>query len=283
MSFESRGAEGLNYDRCRYGASRLSFRGPKASLEQPYVALVGGTEIFGRFCERTIGDALSAATGRTCVNLGTPNAGIDAVLQDAAALNVCREATLTIVQVMGAQNMSNRMYAVHPRRNDRFLKASGFLETLYRAVDFTRFHYTRHLLAALREESADRYALVLEELSMSWGARMRTFIEIVGKPVCLLWLADREPGPAGHDDPFGHEPLFVSEPVLAGVREMAQSFVSVVGTRDEIAAGRDRMVLGPSDLPVAEGLLGPVVHERAARLLEPVVEQVFAAREADPG
>ncbi len=36
---------------------------------------------------------------------------------------------------MGAQNLSNRFYAVHPRRNDRFLRASTLMKTIFREVD----------------------------------------------------------------------------------------------------------------------------------------------------
>jgi hypothetical protein len=60
----------------------------------------------------------------------------------------------------GAQNLSNRLYTVHPRRNDRFLRASGILRTIYRDVDFTEFHFTRHMLDHLRCLSEDRFDIV---------------------------------------------------------------------------------------------------------------------------
>ncbi len=61
---------------------------------------------------------------------------------------------MTVIQVMGAHNMSNRFYAVHPRRNDRFLRASlGCCKTIYPEVDFTEFNFTRHMLTALATHS----------------------------------------------------------------------------------------------------------------------------------
>ena len=77
---------------------------------------------------------------------------------------------MTVVQVMGAQNLTNRFYTVHPRRNDRFLRAAPDLQALYPEVDFTEFHFTRHLLRTLRWSSADRFEVVAEELRAVWVA-----------------------------------------------------------------------------------------------------------------
>ena len=40
---------GLDYRHCRYGTSRLAFRGPEARAESPYVAALGGSATFGKF------------------------------------------------------------------------------------------------------------------------------------------------------------------------------------------------------------------------------------------
>ena len=76
-----------------------------------------------------------------------------------------------MIQVSGAQNLSNRFHAVHPRRNDRFLRASTLLKTIYRDVDFTEFNFTRHLLTTLRDGPypADGYHL--------YGFRIATRID----------------------------------------------------------------------------------------------------------
>ena len=79
-------------------------------------------------------------------------------------LSACANAQVTVIQILGAHNMSNRFYTVHPRRNDRFLRASPMLRGIYHDVDFTEFNFTRHMLSRLREISEERFALVVEEL-----------------------------------------------------------------------------------------------------------------------
>ena len=268
MTYENLSAEGLDYLPCRYGRSKLLFRGPKKKLNMPYVAVLGGTETYGKFVETPMTELLENASGTTVVNLGHLNSGIDSFLNDPAILDICDKAEVTVVQVMGPQNMSNRLYTVHPRRNDRFLKASNFLQTLYRNIDFTQFHYTRHLLSALQEESSERYALVVEELQAAWVSRMRTLIAQITGEVCLLWIGDRPPEGSGVTDPLGHEPLFVHREMMNELSAVVTKVIEVVATRDEIDAGRHRMVYSPLEEPVAQEMLGPVVHEAAARSLQ---------------
>ena len=37
---------------CRYGASRLLFRGPQRDVRGPYCVVLGGTETYGRYVAR---------------------------------------------------------------------------------------------------------------------------------------------------------------------------------------------------------------------------------------
>ncbi len=113
---------GLTYAPCRYGMSRILFRGPKRRLDSPYVAFVGGTETFGKYIDRPFPAIIEKEIKRTCVNFGTVNGGV------------------------GANFLSNRFYSVHPRRNDRFLRASTVLQAIYSDVDFADFTFTRHML-----------------------------------------------------------------------------------------------------------------------------------------
>ena len=125
MTFETMGSVGLDYLPCRYGHSKLLFRGPRRRLEGAYCIALGGTETYGKYIHTPFPALLEKAIRIPVVNLGLPNAGIDVFLNEAVVLDACNGARATIIQLPGAQNMSNRFYSVHPRRNDRFLQASA--------------------------------------------------------------------------------------------------------------------------------------------------------------
>ena len=82
----------LDYFPCRYGNSRLMFRGPRRDLDAPYAVVLGGTEVYGKFVPRPFLDLLEERLGRPVVNLGCVNAGLDAFLNDADTLQVARGA-----------------------------------------------------------------------------------------------------------------------------------------------------------------------------------------------
>ncbi len=267
MSFENLTSGGIDYLQCRYGKSKMMFRGPKKALDKPYVAVLGGTEVYGKFMETPLPAILEKGCTRAVVNFGHPNAGIDAFLGDAAVMGVCNGAETVSIDIPGAHNLSNRYYSVHPRRNDRFLRASTFLQSLYRDVDFAQFHYTRHLLVTLQDASAERFTMVREELQAAWVARMRNLLEQINNCSCLLWMSDRPMTDDVQTDLLARGPLFVTRSMVEEIGDQVECVVEVVATRDEIDAGLQRLVYGPMEEPAAREMLGPVVHESAARKL----------------
>ena len=130
MTYERLGDSALDYFPCRYGTSKLLFRGPRRKLDGAYCAVLGGTETYGKFILQPYAALVEAATGITMVNFGCVNAGADVFVNDPAVIDACVKARATVVQVTGAHNTSNRFYAVHPRRNDRFLRASTLLKAI---------------------------------------------------------------------------------------------------------------------------------------------------------
>ena len=47
MTYDAAGPAPLDYLPCRYGTSKLMFRGPRRRLEAPYIAFLGGPETYG--------------------------------------------------------------------------------------------------------------------------------------------------------------------------------------------------------------------------------------------
>ena len=271
MAYENLGEGALDYYPCRYGKSKLLFRGPKRKLDGPYVAMLGGTETYGKFIERPFAQMTEDALDHTVVNFGCVNAGIDVFVNDQTILDAASKAAVTVVQLTGAQNMSNRFYAVHPRRNDRFLRASNLLKTIYREVDFTEFNFTRHLLTSLHAASPDKFAMVEQELKEAWVARMKTLISKVDGKIVLLWMADHAPEGCASCSIDGSDPLFVGEEMINELRPFVTGVVEVDVTQADIEVGRDGMVYTDLEEPAARGMLGAVAHARVAEALETVL------------
>ena len=269
MTYEVLGAGPLDYLPCRYGKSKLLFRGPRRDLSKPYLAFVGATETYGKFIEKPFPTLVEEGLGQTCVNFGQINAGVDAFSADPFVIKAASDAYISVVQVMGAQNMTNRFYAVHPRRNDRFVTTSTLLRTIYREVDFSDFHFNKHMLECLNEVSPERFATVREELQQAWLARMRLMLKRIDGKSILLWFSDHVPE-AEKDrgvDTIGRDPLFITREMMDEIAPYATEVVEVVATDEAIAEGTAQMVFDEMDILAASELLGPAAHQEAADAL----------------
>jgi len=275
MAYHDLGEGALDYVPCRYGRSKLLFRGPKRRLDTSYVAMVGGTETYGKFVASPYPALAEELIGMPVVNFGLVNAGIDVFAHDETVMRAASSAAVTVIQITGAQNLSNRFYAVHPRRNDRFLRASTLLKTIYRDVDFTEFHFTRHLLTALRNGNAETFAMVEQELKEAWVARMKMLVAKMQSRVVLLWLSDHDPDHPTNCTENGADPLFVDREMVQAVAPYAAGVVEVVVGEDEIVDGSQGPVYSELEEPAARGLLGVTAHENAARALHPVIESLL--------
>jgi len=274
MAYEHLGRGALDYYPCRYGRSKLLFRGPRRKLDKPYCAVIGGSETYGKFLETPYPTMLEQLIQMPVVNLGCQNAGNEVFAQDTSITDICSGAEVTIIQLMGAQNLSNRFYSVHPRRNDRFIRASGFLHTIFREVDFTEFHFNRHLLGSLNEISPEKFSLVRDELKEAWVARMKLLMSRIEGRVVLLWLSAHTPDDTAKTNDLNSDPAFVDRDMINRVSEHASDVVEVVATQSEIDAGRDRMAFNALEEIMASEMLGPIAHETAAWRLQKILPRV---------
>jgi len=268
--------EDLSYAPCRYGSSRMLFRGPRRRLDRPYIAFIGGTETYGKFIPKPFPAIVEKVMRQTCVNLGSVNGGIDAFVNDAAIMDVCREADMTVVQVMGANYLSNRFYSVHPRRNDRFLKASTVLQAIYDEVDFSEFSFVRHMLSALHTKSPDRFDIVVTELRQAWSARMKNMLGQIGSRTVLLWFSEEELSDkhwAEREDQLQADPLFITHSMLEELRPLVQDIVVVNPSEQALATGTQGMKYPESQSAVASEMLGVASHAEVGSLLIPSLRE----------
>ena len=264
MAYERPGTGPIDYHQCRYGHSKMLFRGPKRDIKSKFYAFIGGSETYGKYVEAPFVDRVQDARGQTCVNFGSINAGVDAFANDPCIQDICSHAKKTVIQVMGAQNMSNRFYSVHPRRNDRFLKPSGLMETVFREIDFSEFAFTRHLLSTIEVVAPDKFPAMVQELQEAWVARMTKLLQEIKSTKVLLWISDHEPKASWSGPGLGSDPLFVTRDMIERVSPLVSDVVEVVLPPK----------LAPGDL---EGMLYPVMEVDAAReMIGPRAHQVVA-------
>lgn len=262
MSFEQRGRMPLDYQPSVLPGSALRFRGPLSTEGGPSVVCIGSSETFGRFIDAPYATRLDRALDIPVLNLGVINAGLDVMMNDPAIAAAVADAEAVVMQITSAHNMTNRFYSVHPRRNDRFLSASAMLRTIYPQVDFTEFHFTRHLLNHLRSVSEDRFEIVRTELESAWVARMRRYLNGLAMPVHLLWLSNRQPD-APDDGHLTQYPLFVSSRMLEEVGKEAESLTIAAPGPEEGACAVQGKYYGPREEAAARLLPGPELHALA--------------------
>ena len=270
-AFPSAGA--LDYANCTYGASRLIFRGPKRETERAFVAILGGSEVYGRYVKYPFPDLIEKELGLPVANFGLPNAGPDVFLNDPYVLAKAGEASVAVVQLFGAQNISNRYYTVHPRRNDRFLAAKPSLRALFPMVDFTEFHFTRHLLHTLQLAAPPAFGTLVRGLQEDWTAHMRNLLVQVGGRPLLLWIADEMPPAPNEKIDLFFNPMLIDTAMIAALAPHAGDVIYAVPSPEARAMGLDGMVYDPTELPIAASLPGPYVHREVCNAVLPYLEE----------
>lgn len=263
MDISSTRNQVIDYAPCRYGGSRLWFRGPRRSLRSSYVACLGGCGVYGRYVARPWTQILESRIGNTVVNLGVENAGIDAYLNDPGALATAANARVAVIQLTGTHNTSNRFYATHPRRNDRFLKASQALTSLYPEMDFTEVHFTRHLLARLHTICPERFEMVAKEVQTAWQSRMRSLVAQMDGEVVLLWFSSK---PLSRSSNEGRsDDLFFNREMVDGLAPHVRGLIEVVPKMWR--ATDEFLLVPPLEVSRAAHLPGATAHEEVAEAL----------------
>lgn len=256
----------IDYKPWRHGASRLAFRGPGQRLDEPYVAIVGGSETFGKFVEYPFVDLLRAEIGMPVVNLGVMHAGLSLIIDDPTIIDIASKAQMTVVQVLGATNMSNRFYSVHPRRNDRFVSASKRMQVLFPDVDFTDFNFTGHLLAALEKAGHPAFDDLVYELKSAWVQRMQSILGSIHGERLLLWMSERRPEEPSCAD-YVIDPLFVDRDMLEALSPSIGGIVEVVANKHSRDEGLSGKLYQTSDELAAAAMPGPAFHRQTAAAL----------------
>lgn len=274
MTFQT-GAEALDYAPCRYGASRAVFRGPGADVSGGYLVALGGAATFGKYVADPYPALLQQATGMPVANLGAMNAGPDFYLSDPDTLKLAARARLAVVQLTGADTISNPYYIVHARRNDRFLAATPALMTLFPEVDFSEISFTRHLLSVLSATDPARFTLVRAVLQANWIAAMRQLLAHLPLRRVLLWLADAPPPEVALGLDRAGGPALVDRAMLAALRPATTALVEASPSPAVKAEGLAHMQFPETEALQASQLPNPALHREVAVQLAGVIKSLL--------
>lgn len=282
MLSDSAGAGALDYFPCCYGQSRAVFRGPMRDLSGDYVVILGGSATFGKYVAAPYPDLVETATGYPVVNLGVLNGGPDVFLFDPAVLDVAARARVAVVQITGAEAISNPFYRVHGRRNDRFLAARPALTALFPDVDFTEVHFVRHLLGVLERTDAQRFARVVRALKANWVARMQELLVHLPPRRILLWLGVAAPPLQSSSPDPDHGPLLVDAGMLKALHPAAGTVIQAMPSAAARAEGVANMHFPMTEEALARCHPGRAIHHEIAESVAPAVVALLRTRALSP-
>lgn len=276
----------FDYQVYRFGEKQQLYRGPVPDLRGRYIAYLGATATFGRFVERPFAQVVAEETGLAALNLGADGAGPGFFLQDADVLQLVEGAALCVLEVMGADAISNRMYSVRPRRNARLHTVSDLLRGIYPELDLDDIGQVSRLLAVLSQVDEQRFRLVENEIKNAWIGRTLTLIGTLTVPVILLWLSERQPGEAVMDEAEPHflkAPHFVDAAMVEAATTAADGYaecVSAEGLPQDLTRSGEPVLFRASGQPILANLRypSPEMHARAAERLVPEVERLLRRR-----
>jgi len=237
-------------------------------LSGPYIAALGGTETYGKFVAWPWPQLVEEKLGLPVANFGSVNAGVDLFLSDPQIIAIAASARATVVQLSGPQNLTNPFYAVHPRRNDRFLRATATMRTLFREVDFTEFNFTRHMLTALADRFPARFEQLAAGLRATWQDRMRALLGQIKGPVILLWIGPYTIGEAS-------EPVPLDAALVAALAGPGREVLRVAPSMNARMAGTAGMWFGPLEEQAAAEMPGPMVHTEVADAVAKVLQRMI--------
>ncbi len=146
------------------------------------------------------------------------------------------------------------------------------LRSLYRDVDFTEIHFTRHLVRVLASRGADRFAPVVAELKALWVQRMKSVLARLPQRRVLLWMADHAPPEPGAAEGLGNPPWLIDRGMIDALRPMVSAYVEQIASPAARSEGVRAMRFPAAEEAAAADLPGAAVHQEVAQALLPVVE-----------
>lgn len=155
------------------------FRGPIAQLKRPFLAIWGGSDLFGRYVPEALSHFLARDLDQQVVNFSIQQAGVDALMWQGLFERYAQEAQMNIIQTLPILNASNPYYKVHPLRNDRVTLISPKLKALFPEARFEEVYFIGHLWQEVKMICPDRAKLMRADVSGYVQKKFDHMLELV--------------------------------------------------------------------------------------------------------
>lgn len=269
----------VDYRLFRYGSGRLQFRGPCPDLDKPYIAFAGGAETFAPGADLPFADLVAGNLPFPVLNLGMPGAGPDLYLGDPLMQVALARARAVVIAAPAACYLSNRLYRVHPRRNDRLIEGLDPLKANYPDLDLSNVSFAGHLCRVLRASDPNAFRDVVAEIKTAWTNRMGTLMRLAGKRSVLLWAGPQPPADPLDEDleaQMTQHPAFVDQDMMDAVSVEAGKVVEHVSPSPilPMTDQGQKFYVSPLERPLDTSLRPG--HREIAQKLTPVLSDLLA-------
>jgi hypothetical protein len=150
---------------------------------------------------------------------------------------------------------------------------------LYPKVDFTEFHFTRHLLLALQHQSPEGFQILATELRQVWITHMRRLLTHIPCPKLLVWISETAPAAVRDANDLFANPMLIDSDMIATIAPFATRVVQAIPTPEARVMGLEGMDFAPHDLPSAAAAFGPYAHREICDTLLPFIEDELRPRQ----
>ena len=259
------------------------FRGPPIKSEE-YVACVGAAQTFGRFVQTPFPRLISRTLGIDALNLGRGAAGPAFFLSNPRLMEYINRARIAIVQVLSGRSQSNSLFSIVGNGMHGINLVDG------RELSADQFY------TWLMGQDAQLAQKIVAETRENYVLAMTQLLDAIKPPKILFWFSVRSPEYQEHlklplGRLWGEFPQFVNRAMLDQLRSRADAYVECISRR-----GLPQPLFDRSGNPTSFKAFSscpskvvmrtenhyypsPQMHEDAATLLIPCLQQVLGGRE----
>ena len=196
-------------------------RGPVPDLREPYFVCIGGSHVFGRFCNDPFPALLSRSLSLPVLNLGLEGNGPQVFVDD-RLLGLINGARFAVVGIVSARIGSN----------SRFVNSPSGRHRGERLNDGKKMYLEEFLEEEMKESPHHEVTRLVEETRDSWVSHYRSLLNAITVPRVLHWFSTVTPYRTDNYATMwkllGQFPQLVNGRMIGQVRPFCEAYVETV-------------------------------------------------------